>query len=120
MNNTEKLKQILIEKYYFEIEKALSEYIKDNKESFIYYGLFPEYYWVRTQVFLKSYDIVDLSYVLGEGTIIMEILIDAKIPFFVGRDLGYDRILNERFRIGANMDSNYNGIEIGYISLYLN
>lgn len=118
MNELEKTKVIIESKYYFEIFNAITNFLRDNPETFWYDGDYCYQYWY--ELGLCDYKIVELYYVMDQGTKIMEIVVEASIEVFDMEDIGLNRNLNEKLRIGANVDSNYEIFEVVYVGQYMN
>ena len=120
MNEEEIIKQIIIEKYYEELFEILSEYINRNSKEFCYGGNFFEEGWNRFfKPFLREYEIEKLSLVSSVDTFFIDMIVKTRIQIYDTHDMGYGYMLDEYFRIGAGMDTQYENFEVVFVGLDL-
>ena len=117
MNDLEQTKYIIESKFHIEIFDAISEYLQDNPDAFYYVGDYYNHYLYELS--LCDYKIVELYYVVEQGTKRIEIVVEAIIDVFDVWDLGLNRNMTEKLRIGANVDSMYENFEVVYVGQYI-
>ena len=113
MNASEKTKSIIEQKYYNDIFDAISNYLHENPDKYWYDGDYCYDYWYELE--LRDYKLLELFYVMDQGNKKMEIVVQANIEVFDMLDIGMNRNINKKLRIGANVDSKYDNFEILYI-----
>ena len=117
MNELEKTKNIIESKYYFVIFDAITKYLQENPEAFWFDGDYCYQYWY--ELGLCDYKIVELYSVTDQGTKIMEIVVEASIEVFDMFDIGLNRNITEKLRIGASIDFWYENFEVVYVGQYM-
>ena len=113
MNELENTKNIIERKYYFVIFDAITKYLRENPEEFWFDGDYCYQYWY--ELGLCDYKIVELYSVMDQGTKIMEIVVEASSEVFDMWDIGLNRNITEKLRIGANIDFWYENFEVVYV-----
>ena len=117
MNELEKTKIIIESRYYSELFDAITQYLHENPEAFWFDGDYC--YQYRFELGLCDYKIVELYYVADQGTKIMEIVVEASIEVFDVWDIGLNRNITEKLRIGASIDFWYENFEVVYVGQYM-
>ena len=117
MNESENTKNIIESKFYFALFDAITGYLKENPEVFWFDGDYCYQYWY--ELGLCDYKIVELYSVMDQGTKIMEIVVEASIEVFDMFDIGLNRNITEKLRIGANIDFWYENFEVVYVGQYM-
>ncbi len=117
MNELEKAKIIIESKYYFAIFDAINKCLQENPEAFWFDGDYYYLYWY--ELGLCDYKIVELNFVMDQGTKIMEIVVEASIEVFDMEDYGLNRNITEKLRIEAKVDFEYENFEVAYVGLYM-
>ena len=117
MDDLNKIKELLEEKYNAVIFTNLEKYLNENKDEF-----YPEddYYnldWDISKLLLKEYEIIRVSYTDNLEKKDIEIIIRSEITVFSEWDLGADISITELFRIVANLDEKTDCFEVVYIGL---
>lgn len=117
MDDLNKIKELLEEKYNAVIFTNLEKYLNENKDEF-----YPEhdYYnldWDLSKLLLKEYEIIRVSYTDNLEKKELEIIIRSEITEFSEWDLGADISITELFRIVANLDEKNDCFEVVYIGL---
>ena len=117
MDDLNKIKELLEEKYYTVIFTKLENYINENKDEF-----YPEHdcynlAWYLSKFLLKEYEIIRVSYTDNIEKKELEIIIRSEITEFSEWDLGADISITEFFRIVANLDKKADCFEVVYIGL---
>ena len=117
MDDLNKIKELLEEKYYTVIFTNLEKYLNENKDEF-----YPEhdYYnldWNVSKFLLKEYEIIRVPYTDNLEKKELEIIIRSEITEFSEWDLGADISITELFRIVANLDEKTDCFEVVCIGL---
>ena len=117
MDDLNKIKELLEEKYNAVIFTNLEKYLNENKDEF-----YPEhdYYnldWDLSKLLLKEYEIIRVSYTDNLEKKEIEIIIRSEITEFSEWDLGADISITELFRIVANLDEKTDCFEVVCIGL---
>ena len=116
MDDLNKIKELLEEKYYTVIFTKLENYINENKDEF-----YPENDYYSSALYLKfllkEYEIIRVSYtnILKKNE--LEIIIRSEITRFSEYDLGDDISITELFRIVVYLDEKNDCFEVVYIGL---
>ena len=117
MDDLNKIKELLEEKYNAVFFTNLEKYLNENKDEF-----YPEhdYYnldWDLSKLLLKEYEIIRVSYTDNLEKKELEIIIRSEITEFSEWDLGADISITELFRIVAYLDEKSGCFEVVYIGL---
>ena len=117
MDDLNKIKELLEEKYNAVIFTNLEKYLNENKDEF-----YPEhdYYnldWDLSKLLLKEYEIIRVSYTDNLEKKEIEIIIRSEITKFSEWYLGADISFTELFRIVANLDEKTDCFKVVYIGL---
>ena len=115
MDDLNKIKELLEERYYAVIFTNLENYLNENKDEF-----YPEHdcynlAWNLSKFLLKEYEIIRVSYTNIIEKKELEIIIRSEITEFSEWDLGADLSITELFRIVANLDEKTDCFEVVYI-----
>lgn len=117
MDDLNKIKELLEEKYNAVIFTNLEKYLNENKDEF-----YPEHdcynlAWYLSKFFLKECEIIRVSYTDNLEKKELEIIIRSEITEFSEWDLGADISITEFFRIVVNLDKKADCYEVVYIGL---
>ena len=115
INELEQIKHIIECKYYTEIFNAISNYFLDNPDMFCYEGDYCQQYWYEAS--MRDYIILESRYVTDQGIQLTEIVVEANIEVSDIEDIGLNRDMIEKLRIGVKMDSA--NLEIVYVGEYM-
>lgn len=117
MDDLNKIKELLEEKYNAVIFTNLEKYLNENKDEF-----YPEHdcynlAWYLSKFFVKECEIIRVSYTDNLEKKELEIIIRSEITEFSEWDLGADISITEFFRIVVNLDKKADCYEVVYIGL---
>lgn len=112
MNASEHTK-IIIENNDTKIFNALCDFLRDNKDEYLYDGDYCHSY--PFVLSLLDYKLLEQAVVSKQDTNIIELLVEASIRLFDIFDLGLHRIITERFRIDIQISSESDETEVVYI-----
>ena len=112
MNASEHTK-IIIENNDTKIFNALCDFLRDNKDEYLYDGDYCHSY--PFVLSLRDYKLLEQFVVSKQDTNIIELLVEASIRLFDIFDIGLHRIITERFRIDLQISSESEETEVVYI-----